>query len=295
VSSILITGGAGFVGRAFNRHFAAEGGRHVVVNVDLKNGRDCRDYFRTITHRFDLVIHLAALVGGRLTIEGDPLAVAGDLAIDADLFNWAVRTGQPRVVYYSSSAAYPTCLQMDPGNRYRLRESDIRLDQPHATFGMPDMSYGWTKLTGELLADYARAEGVNVHVLRPFSGYGADQDLDYPFPTFIARARQRLAPFPVWGTGEQRRDFIHISDVVAATLAVIEADCQQPVNLCTGRDTDFIELARLAMLAAGYAAEIEPQLDRPVGVLNRVGDPRLMSEFYTPRISLEEGIAQALR
>lgn len=288
---ILITGGEGFVGRAFRRYFTAQSG-HTVYVVDLKNGTDCRDFFRRSTERFDLVIHLAALVGGRQTIENEPLAVAGDLAIDADFFNWAVATGQPRVVYYSSSAAYPVELQTNPDAPIWLMESDITLDR--SSIGTPDLSYGWTKLTGELLASYARQRGVAVHVLRPFSGYGADQDLDYPFPTFIDRAACRLDPFPVWGTGRQVRDFIHIDDVVAATMAVVDADCQRPVNLCTGRRTNFLELAQMVIDAAGYSAEIEPMAGYPTGVANRVGDPALMLEFYTPKISLEEGIACAL-
>lgn len=283
---VLITGGDGFVGREFRRQLSG----HNITVVDLKSGMDCRDWFKWHNDRYDLVIHLAAIVGGRLTIEGDPLSVASDLAIDADMFNWAVRTGQPRVVYFSSSAAYPINLQT-PDIRVLLAESDISLD----TMCQPDMTYGWAKLTGEVLAGYARKQGVDVFVFRPFSGYGADQDLDYPFPSFIARGLRRDDPFVVWGDGTATRDFIHMRDVVRGVMAVVDHGYQEPVNLCTGVRTSFNELAELVMAEAGYRAPILHDGAMPVGCHHRAGDPTLMSQFYVPEIDLREGVQMALR
>jgi nucleoside-diphosphate-sugar epimerase len=192
------------------------------------------------------------------------------------------------VVYFSSSAAYPIYLQKT-AYAQRLRETDINLKHIRT----PDFSYGWAKLTGETLAEYARAEGINVTVLRPFSGYGSDQALDYPFPSFIERAKRKAEPFQIWGTGKQARDFIHIDDIVLATFECI-TNKVQTLNLCTGRATTFIELAEMVMLQAGYLAPIQTEPTKPVGVEYRVGDPFKMLQIYTPKISLEEGIAKAL-
>lgn len=282
---ILITGDAGFVGRAFHRYLDGQG--HTIVGVDIVNGIDARDFFRTDDTYFDLVIHLAAVVGGRQMIEGSPLALAVDLAIDAEMFGWALRTKPGRIVYFSSSAAYPIVLQED--DRFgSLQEDDIDLYE----IGNPDMSYGWAKLTGEMLADHARNEGLEVSIFRPFSGYGEDQALDYPFPSFILRGKNRANPFAIWGDGKAVRDFIHIDDVVEGVFAGIEAGIDV-ANLCTGRATSFNELAELVCLEAGYIPQIQHLGDEPVGVQYRVGDPRQMWEFYTPKISLEEGIARA--
>src|SRR5258706_15802369 len=87
---------------------------------------DCRDFFKRETGRWDLVIHLAAIVEGREKIDGDPISVATDLSIDAEMYNWVVRTRQPKLIYFSSSAAYPIAYQND-GVRRRLREEDIDL------------------------------------------------------------------------------------------------------------------------------------------------------------------------
>jgi nucleoside-diphosphate-sugar epimerase len=284
---ILITGDEGFVGRAFHRRH----GHHDITGVDLKSGLDCRTFFRTVDKRFDLVIHLAAIVGGRLTIENDPMAIATDLSIDAEMFNWAIRTKQQRIVYFSSSAAYPIQIQMGGRpNNFRLSETDIDLKHVRN----PDMTYGWAKLTGEMLAEYTRAYGPKVYVFRPFSGYGTDQDLDYPFPSFIQRAARLDDPFDIWGDGNQTRDFIHINDIVDAVMEAVDKDINFTSNLCSGRSTSFNDLAELVCNAVGYSPEINHIRTKPVGAINRVGSPNKMLQFYTPRIDLPLGIKMAL-
>ena len=286
---ILITGDAGFVGRAFHRYFEGQG--HDVVGIDIANSlpMDARDFFRNDNTHFDKVIHLAAVVGGRKMIEGSPLALAVDLSIDAEMFGWALRTKPGCITYFSSSAAYPTNLQnLDEGAVKILEESDINLENIQT----PDMTYGWAKLTGEMLASHARAQGLSVHVYRPFSGYGTDQALDYPFPSFIVRGLAKSDPFEIWGTGNQCRDFIHIDDVVAAA----EAGCKariQTANLSTGIATSFNDLARMVAKVAGYEPRFQNLPAEPSGVDYRVGNPTLMNTFYTPQISLEEGIQRA--
>jgi len=283
----LITGYAGFVGRHFVEKLE---GSYDLTLIDIKDGNDCRDFFKVDDTKFNLVIHLAAIVGGRATIEGNPLKVATDLAIDSDMFQWALRTRPDRTVYYSSSAAYPTAYQTHT-MKYALHENHIDLDSVMS----PDLTYGWAKLTGETLAKYASNEGLRVHVFRPFSGYGEDQDLDYPFPSFIARGKRKDNPFEIWGTGEQVRDFIHIDDVVNATLEAVKQDIQGPVNLGCGRATSFNELASLVAKEAGYIPAITHILGAPEGVSYRVCDPSKLFTFYIPKISLEEGIRRAIR
>jgi len=287
---ILITGDAGFVGGYF--HKALDG--HDIIGVDIKNGlskwQDARYFFANDNTYFDLVVHLAAIVGGRATIEGEPLSVAVDLAIDSELFQWALRTKPGKIIYYSSSAAYPIKLQ-DYGSTHHLTESDIDLNNIQS----PDYTYGWAKLTGEVLASYAEKEGLRVHVFRPFSGYGEDQSLDYPFPSFIKRGVEKANPFKIWGSGNQVRDFIHMEDVVAATLEAVRQDIQGPVNLGLGRVTSFNDLATLVANECGYSPEFERILGAPEGVQYRVCDPTKMLSFYTPKITLEEGIARAVK
>lgn len=284
---VLLTGHRGFVGR--HLHAALDARGDDVTGVDLVDGRDALDLFRFDQRPYDLAIHCAAVVGGRASIDGSPLGVATNLALDAWYFRWLIRTGTPRAVFFSSSAAYPVSLQQ-PGEIHRLVETDIDYERP----GRPDATYGLAKLAGEQLAQYAEAEGCRVHILRPMSGYGADQDDTYPFPAFIRRARERQDPFEIWGDGGSTRDWIHISDLVGATLAAVDQDATGPINLGWGRATSFDELAGLVTTAADYQPELKHLATAPQGVHHRVCDPKRMLDVYQPRVSLEEGIARAL-
>lgn len=283
---ILITGGDGFVGKYFQRLYRD----HDITIVDIKSGNDCRDFFKVSTQRYDLVIHLAAIVGGRKTIEGDPLSIATDLAIDSDFFQWVLKTKPGRVVYFSSSAAYPVRLQKLKDKR-SLAESDINL----SNIRNPDLTYGWAKLTGEYLAQFALAENIKVHIFRPFSGYGTDQDLSYPFPAYIKRAVERQDPFEVWGDGEQVRDFIHMVDVVKAVDAAIKQDYLDPLNLGNGIATTFNTLAQMVCNEVKYSPSIKHLPTEPVGVMYRVSDNTNMLDVYQPSINLEEGIRMAIK
>jgi UDP-glucose 4-epimerase len=310
----LVTGGCGFVGRRFVCRLLVDGW-YVQIVDDLSAGIDpwewdprprpknhhnfaaCDirnwmiDHPMTAMATYDLIIHCAAVVGGRLKIDGDPLAVATDLVIDSDFFNWVVKAkNRPKVVYFSSSAVYPVELQtrelhcslvesLVPGGGLRI--------------GMPDVSYGWSKLTGEMLAQWAvKQYGADVVIYRPFSGYGEDQSFDYPFPSIIRRVVNRENPITIWGSGEQCRDFIYVDDIVEAVMQT--KDVLKPgevLNLGTGIPTSFFELAWKAIGVTGSAiGNIDKDTTKPEGVFYRVADTYKLDQFYKPKVSLEEGI-----
>jgi UDP-glucose 4-epimerase len=256
---------------------------------------DVRGYMSKADPDFDLIVHLAAVVGGRLTIDGDPLRVATDLAIDADFFNWIVRGGHERkqVVYFSSSAAYPVDRQAELGG---VSLGEWMVDLRSGRIGKPDMTYGWAKLTGAYLALHAMERyGLQVAIYRPFSGYGEDQDPTYPFTAILQRALNRECPLVVWGSGQQVRDFIHIEDIVDAVLATHEGlTAETPLNLGSGIGTSMLELAHKAQDAVGYDAVIVADTSKPEGVVHRVCDSTELLSRFSPTIDLDEGIARTL-
>ncbi len=240
--------------------------------------------------KFNDVFHFAAIVGGRAKIDGDPMMVAQDLAIDAEFFYWVCKYKPDRVMYPSSSAAYPVNMQTED-KVIKLKESDIDFG---SNLGQPDMTYGWSKLTGEYLAQIAAEHyGISVACVRPFSGYGEDQDLSYPIPAIAARAAAKEDPFEVWGSGKQGRDFVHIDDCIDAILMALEKISDgTAINIGAGRLTSFLEIIELFTEFAGYKPTIKPLLDKPVGVHARHSDMTFVKEKYgwEPKISVREGM-----
>lgn len=304
MKNICITGGAGFVGRAFTNRLLAEDCRVTVIDNLCANGSreptyhpnlvflraDCREFFQHTPHcEFDTVIHLAAVVGGRLKIEGDPLAVATDLAIDADFFQWLASVPEkPQAIYFSSSAAYPVDHQRR-GSWHLLKEAYIALD-----FGMavPDMTYGWAKLTGEYLAQFAaKTYNVDVKIYRPFSGYGPGQSLDYPFPSIVKRVIDNENPVVVWGSGDQLRDFIYVDDVVEAVLQTRNSLAPgEACNIGSGVGTSFRSLAKRAARVLGRKITVVNDASKPEGVFARVADVTKLNRWFAPKVDLDEGI-----
>jgi len=317
---ILITGGAGFVGRRFCKRFldagdevhcvdplmAGTGGLdpeqgwpHFVPNdyAGFRYSRvDCREWFAQHTDTdFDYALHLAAMVGGRAMIENNPLAVADDLSIDAEYWQWARCARPQKTVCFSSSAAYPIALQRVDGHRL-LREDDIDFGDE---IGMPDMGYGWAKLTCEYLARLAHEKhGLASVCYRPFSGYGEDEDDTYPFPSIIKRALAHAGEsvLTVWGTGDQMRDFIHVEDCVDGVLTTMDKiDDGGALNLSTGTLTSFKDFARIAAQVVGYSPDVVGLSDKPTGVFARGGDTSKQSAYgFTAKTEFREGVASAI-
>jgi len=309
----LLTGGCGFVGRHFVKKCFALGYEVDVVD-DLSTGlhptewpdvvaltademshlnfhhMDVRKFFNLLQmpSQYDLVFHCAAVVGGRKTIDGAPLYVATNLAIDAEFFHWVVTDPPRKVIYFSSSAVYPVELQ-GPVVNCALMESLVNFTANRIAF--PDQTYGWSKLTGEYLMQLAVRDGLDCVAYRPFSGYGEDQDFSYPFPSVIRRVARRDEKIVLWGSGDQSRDFIHIDDVVEAVFtSCTKMSPGDVLNLGTGVGTSFKQLAKTAKKVLNHSAPIVVDADQPAGVFRRVADVYQMSKFYTPTIDLEEGI-----
>jgi len=338
MSKVLVTGGCGFVGRNLTRALLAGGVADLWIVDDLTTGLHPdtwlppllggaegtgtapRVYARggqRVTFldadvvtlfgeagsaaaaipwpRFDEAYHLASVVGGRRKIEEEPLQIGIDLAIDSTFMLWAARGHAERVLYASSSAAYPIDVQTDT-NAVALGEHLIALREQR--IAMPDLTYGWSKLTGEYLAQLlVDRHDVPACVVRPFSGYGEDQELVYPIPAIARRAAGREDPLLVWGTGRQGRDFIHIDDCVEAMrIAIRTIEDGSAVNLGSGTLTTFLEVAALFAQLADYQPEITGTQEGPVGVHARYADTRLMRERlgWKPTISMEEGFARVL-
>ncbi len=322
---ILVSGGCGFVGKHLIARLGQEPGNEIWVVDDLSTGIHPAkwenselakkikfiqaDFLSLMLSelgrqpdlgfprlpQFDEIYHLAAVVGGRPVMDGDPLRVGIDLGIDSVFFLWAAKINMPgRILYASSSAAYPASKQ-DYQNPKRLEENDIDFESGVL---QPDYAYGWGKLTGEYLARIAvRKYKLKVAVVRPFSGYGGDQEPCYPVPAIALRVAARRNPLKIWGNGQQGRDFIYIDDCIeACVLACRKIGDATPVNIGSGVLTCFKELAEMMIRIEGYSAKVQGMEDKPIGTPRRFCDTRRMQEIlqWKPSVSLAEGLKRVL-
>ena len=295
---ILITGGNGFVGIHFAKKLFNNNIQLDIVDITKQRHKycskyfkkDCRDFFKKNKPNYDLIIHLAAVVGGRVNLEKNQIAVATDLSIDSDFFNWVKDAPKDTsIIYFSSSAAYPIELQKA---EYTLKENDIDLQN----IKNPDMTYGWVKLTGEMLALQLHQEyKKNITVFRPFSGYGILQDDTYPFPSILERIFKKNNPVDVWGNGLQVRDFININDVIEGSLYLSDKIINgKPINLSTGVATSFKDLIYKAYsIVWNEIPQLKINKEKPTGPSFRCGSIELQKQYgFNYLYSLEDGIIE---
>lgn len=257
----LVTGGAGFIGHHLVKHLL-DRGLDVTVLDDLSMGRrenvpaaarflegDVRnpDVVENALQGVDCVFHEAAIVSIRASVEGFVRDADVNLMGTVNLLQRMARRGVRKAVLASSMAVYADSLSPTP----------LREDAPVR----PISPYGVAKLAAEqywLLA--GRHFGFDATVLRYFNTYGPGQT---PTPyvgvitIFIHGLLRGQAP-SIFGDGEQRRDFIHVDDIVSANLAVLEHDCGGRImNVGTGHATSVNEIAR--ELVARIAPHLTPK------------------------------------
>jgi nucleoside-diphosphate-sugar epimerase len=281
---ILVTGSAGFIGSHVVA--AAESAGHDVDSWDITDGRDARHLaLRPVA--VDAVVHCAATTVTSAAKALPGLAVAGNIEIDAAVFRWAALHRPGRFVYLSSSCAYPAVLHVAD---VRLHEQDIDLRRPQ----WPDGLYGWAKLTGELQAAALAESGVPVTVLRPFSVYGPGMRDGFAVSSVVGQVAAREPAIELWGSGSQLRDFVHVSDVAAAVLAVIAGHVDGTVNVGTGRPVMLSWLAAMAGMLAGYEPAVTLLPGMPEGPASLVADASRLRSLCEPKIVLEQGLARML-
>ena len=299
MKTVLITGASGFLGSHFLDWFIRSDDDFDLWPMDIKlhpaglpyDLQDMELWLEDFDIDVDLAIHMAAPVGGREKIEGDPLYNADSLRLDSVFFRWAVKHAKT-VVYPSSSAVYGT--QLQGTDAHSLHEGMFNAQDP--TWLAPDEMYGFTKLAGERLAWAAAKYGLNTLVVRPFSGYGEGQSFEYPVPSIARRAMRREDPIEVWGPGTQKRDFVYVTDLISATMARLEQPVEgyETMNIGSGFPVSFNDVARICAEIVGYEPEIRNLADKPMGVFNRFADTGRMRRYYEPEVRLREGLERVI-
>lgn len=309
---VLVTGGASFIGSHLVDALVARGARVRVVD-DLSSGSvgNLKKYWehggiefhslnltepgmaeRVVDDEISVVFHLAADHGGRGYVDLHQAACATNLTLDGLVFRACHRAKVEKVVYASSGCVYPNRLQGDPGETLYLTEDMV--GPPYDA----DNMYGWAKLMGELtLRAYYRDWGMKSVSCRYFTVYGERGHENHAVIAMIARAFVRQDPFVVWGTGEQIRNWTHVSDIVRGTILAAERiDDATAINLGTMERTRVLAAAQEVLRYTGHKAQIELRPDAPTGPLNRVAHNARARKLlgWEPEVAFMDGLHQTI-
>jgi UDP-glucose 4-epimerase/UDP-glucuronate decarboxylase len=312
MASVLVLGGAGFIGYHLAARLADEGHALTLVD-DLSRGRidaalaalrarpgvhfveadlTAPGALASLPRDWDQVYMLAAVVGVR-NVERDPARVlrTNTLALQA-LLDWLPGVGET-VFFASTSEVYAGSVALGLAPVPTPETVPLAI----ADGGAPRAAYAISKLVGEAMVTHtARARGLRCVIGRFHNVYGPRMGTDHVIPELALRAIRREDPFRLYGAG-QRRAFCHVSDAVEAAVSLVSTERARGriVNIGNDAEETVIEdLATLIVRQAGY----RPALDRvpaPAGSPERrcpdLAELRALTGF-APKVPLQTGVAE---
>ncbi len=307
MKSLLITGGAGFIGSHLVDHLLATNKWQVTVVDDFNDFYDptikrqnIRPHLANPSYRlaeadirdraalesvfagqdFDCIVHLAARAGVRPSLSQPELYAETNINGTLNLLELARLRSIKQFVFGSSSSVY--------GINAKLPFSE---DDP---VRQPISPYAATKTAGELLCHtYSHLYGLRCICLRFFTVYGPRQRPDlaiHKFASLISSGQ----PIPVFGDGTTRRDYTYIDDIIAGVLAAVDFDASdyEVINLGESRTVELRELISLLERELDANAVIERLPPQPGDVPQTFADITKARRIlgYDPKTQIEEGI-----
>lgn len=309
---ILVTGGASFIGSHLVDALMKEKPSLVRIVDNLSSGKlenvqGHIDAKRIEFHKKDLlassvaqemvkgidvVFHLAADHGGRGYVDLHQAACATNLALDGLVIKSAYEAKVEKFIFASSGCVYPNSLQTNPDQILYLKEEMV--GPPYEA----DKMYGWAKLMAELtLKTYYKDFKMKSTSCRLFTVYGERGVENHAVMAMIARAFIGQNPFLVWGTGEQIRNWTHVSDIVSGMiLAAKKIEDATAVNLGTMERIKVIDAVKEVLNYTGHKAEIKLHPEMPTGPYNRVADNSLAKRLldWEPKVKFMDGLHKTI-
>ncbi len=292
---VLVAGHRGLVGSAVVRELTRAGFSDVVgcssAEVDLQNRTAVFGLLDQL--RPTVVIDAAARVGGILANDSAPADfLSENLQIQVNLMDAAAAVGVPRLLFLGSSCIYPRDAPQP------IREDSLMTGPLEPT----NDAYAVAKIAGiQQVRAVRRQHGLAWISAMPTNLYGPGDNFDpvgsHVLPALIRRFTEAVdsgaGEVVLWGTGTPRREFLHVDDLAAACLVLLERyDSAGPVNVGTGSDLPIRELAGIVADIVGFTGRIVTDPTKPDGTPRKVLDvSRIAALGWQPRIGLREGIA----
>lgn len=297
---ILVTGGNGFLGKHLVRQLI-ESRRASPEQIIIPRSKDtdlrCWDNCKRIVKDVDIVIHLAATVGGIGFNQKNPGTLFYDnISMGVNMIEASRIEGVRKFVQLGTVCSYPKHTSVP------FSEEDLWKGYPEET----NAPYGIAKKTLLVMAQaYRKQYGSNIIYLIPVNLYGPGDNFDlessHVIPAlirkFVEATIQESQEVELWGTGNASREFLYVEDAVEGIiLATEQYDKGDPVNLGNGREIRIRDLATLIAGLTGFRGKIRWNATKPDGQPRRQLDTsKAQREFgFRAKIELEDGLRKTI-
>lgn len=293
-SRIFVAGHLGLVGSAIHRRLASAGYSNLVVrtrpDLDLASQSAVNQFFAV--ERPEYVFLAAAKVGGILANSTYPADfIRENLLVQTNVIDAAYRNGVRKLLFLGSSCVYPKFAPQP------IRENALLSSALEPT----NEAYAVAKIAGIRMAQaYRRQYGFHAVSLMPANLYGPNDNFDlessHVVPALLRKfheaARGNAPEVTIWGTGNVRREFMHVDDFAdAAVFLMLKYDAEEIINVGSGEDVTIRELAELIREITGYRGRLSFDTSKPDGTPRKLLDvTRLRSLGWSPHISLRGGL-----
>jgi GDP-L-fucose synthase len=295
--TIVIAGSNGLVGSALMKHFEEIGLQTVGIsrsNVDLFDKNSTIELISNL--KPTVVIDAAGKVGGIAANDRQPVEfLSENLLIQGNLMEAAHRAKVPRFVFLGSSCIYPRDAKQP------IKEEYLNTGPLEKT----NSAYAIAKIAGiELINSYRKEFGYKWISVMPTNLYGPRDNFglesSHVLPALIRKfveAKFNQSPsVTLWGTGNPRREFLHVDDLATAVAILLaNYDAEMHINVGTGEDVTIKELALLISELTGYEGEILWDFNKADGTPRKVLEVQRIKKIgWTPKISLRDGIQSTI-
>jgi GDP-L-fucose synthase len=295
-TSVVVTGGAGFLGGAVMGRLAALGADARVVRSAEHDLRDPAAT-RAAVDGAEIVVHLAARVGGIGFNRRNPAPLVYDnLMMTGNIFEQSRLAGVRKLVSACTVCAYPKFTPVP------FKEDDLWNGYPEES----NAPYGLAKKMMLVLSDaYRRQYGFDSCAPIVANLYGPNDNFDLEdshviaamIRKFVEAVDQGTSEVVLWGTGNPSREFLYVDDAARALLLAAERlDTSDPVNVGTGQETKIADLAAMIREITGYEGEVVWDTSRPDGQPTRYLDVTRARDLmgFEAEVPLDEGLRRTV-
>lgn len=291
---VYIAGHRGLVGSAIVRNLKIEGYDNLLLRtskeLDLTNQADVNGFFES--EKPDYIFLAAAKVGGIHANDTYPADFIRDnLQIQTNIIDSAYRNDAKKLLFLGSSCIYPKFAPQP------MKEEHLLTGELEPT----NEWYAIAKIAGiKMCQAYQRQYAFNAISLMPTNLYGPGDNFNlensHVMPALIRKFHDakinNLAEVEVWGTGTPRREFLHVDDMAAASVYLMNNyDGEQFVNVGVGEDVTIKELAEIVKHTVGFKGELKFDSSKPDGTPRKLLDVTKLNEAgWRAKINLVEGV-----